>query len=379
MTSLAAGQTGQRALRVGFFSDAIPERNGVGTYYRDLSEHLATRIERAELFCPGQSDSRWDEPLRFALPGDATQTISVPNPRGLARRYAQLAPHAVVLATPGPYGLLGLRLARKHGARIVVGFHTHYEKLTDLYWKDRPGLGRVFRFYLESCNKILFRYGGKVLANSEEMVETARRLGAPAAELMGTTIPRAFIDTAVSELGETLGTVTFAGRLAAEKNLPAIIAAAEALPAIRFRIAGDGPERALVSAAAARLDNLEYLGWQPRERMLDIIDATDLLVLPSHVESFGTIALEAMARNRIVLVSAACGIAQWPALAPALFRIGEHESVATAIDRVASLDPAVRRQKAQAGREAARELNEWTLSHWLDVLGGAEPARAAHG
>lgn len=379
MTRVAADRDELDSLRVAFFSDAIPERNGVGTYYRDLSEHLRARIARAELICPGQSDSRWDEPIRFALPGDATQSITVPNPREIARRYEALAPHAVVLATPGPYGMFGLRLARKHGARIVIGFHTHYEKLTDLYWKDRRALGRVFRFYLESCNKILFRYGGKVLANSDEMVATARALGATDVGLMGTTVPRPFIDTPLTPLGDELGTVTFAGRLAAEKNLPAIIAAAESLPAIQFRFAGDGPQRDLVSAAAARLENIEYLGWQPRERMIEVLDSTDMLLLPSHVESFGTIALEAMARNRLVLVSAACGITQWPALAPALFRIAEQETIASAIARVAALDPAVRRQKARLGREAACELNDWTLNHWLEVLGGDTSARAAHG
>lgn len=380
---IAGGNQMMRAsapkLRAVFFSDAAPDRNGVGTYYGDLTEHLRDRTERVEMICPGQSTSRWDEPIRLPLPGDATQTVSIPNPRRLSRRFDKLAPHAVVLATPGPYGLLGLRLARRHGARIVVGFHTHYEKLTDLYWKDRRNVGRVFRFYLESCNRILFRHADSVLANSDEMVEIARQLGAVNTELMGTTIPRHFIDTPVSPLPETLRTVTFAGRLAAEKNLSSIIAAAEALPSIRFRVAGEGPERVLVAAAAARLSNFEFLGWQPREQILGIIDATDLLVLPSHVESFGTIALEAMARNRSVLVSAGCGIAQWPTLAPGLFRMGTSEELAEAVDRIARLDPAVRRQKAQLAREAACELNEWSLRHWLDVLSRREQARAANG
>ena len=367
------------ALRAAFFSDAAPERNGVGTYYRDLSEHLNDRIERVEMFCSEPDASRWHEPIRIPLPGDSTQTITVPNPRELRRRFERLAPQAVVLATPGPYGLYGLRLARRHGAKIVVGFHTHFERLAELYWKRSIGLGKLFRFYLESCNKLLFRHADIVLANSDEMVDLADRLGAPATELMGTTIPRPFIETPVTPLPEIPGTVTFAGRLAAEKNLQSIIDAAGALPGLAFRIAGDGPERNIVEAAAARLPNFDYLGWTPRSRMIEILNATDVLILPSHVESFGTIALEAMTRNRTVLVSAACGITQWPALSPGLFRIGEGETAAEAIARVTSLDPAVRRQKAQLGRTAAHELNEWTLRHWIDVLRRTEVARAAHG
>lgn len=366
-------------MRAALFSDAAPERNGVGTYYRDLSEHLSDRIERVEMFCPEPDASRWHEPIRIPLPGDSTQTVIVPNPRELRRRYERLAPQAVVLATPGPYGLYGLRLARKHGAKIIVGFHTHFEKLADLYWKRSPGLGKVVRFYLESCNKLLFRYADIVLANSDEMVALADRLGAPASELMGTTIPRPFIDTPVTPLRENLTTVTFAGRLAAEKNLQSIVEAAQALPAIAFRIAGDGPERNIIEAAAARLPNVHYLGWTPRSRMIETIDATDMLILPSSVESFGTIALEAMTRNRTVLVSAACGITQWPALSPGLFRIGDGETAGEAIARVASVDTAVRRQKAQLGRKAAHDLNEWTLRHWIDVLGRTEAARTAHG
>lgn len=355
-------------LRLAFFSDAAPQRNGVGTYYRDLAEHLQGRVSAVQLFCPEAGATLGDEPIRLPLPGDATQRITIPNPRRLGRRFRQLAPHAVVLATPGPYGLMGLRLARKYDARVVVGFHTHFERLTDLYWQKSLVVGKLFRYYLETCNRLLFRHASVVLANSEDMLELARSLGAPRAELMGTTVPRPFIDTPVTPLRSQLQYITFAGRLAAEKNLESIIDAARSCPQLRFRVAGDGPQRSLVENAARQLDNFEYLGWVPRDGLLTTIDATDMLVLPSHVESFGTIALEAMTRNRTVLVSAACGITQWPQLSSALYRVEKHESTAAAIQRVAATDPHERSERAAAGREAAVALNEWTLQHWLGLF-----------
>ncbi len=366
-------------LRIGLFSDAVPDRNGVGTYYRDLAEHLHERVARVELFCPAVTEDGWSDRIRLPLPGDSTQKVCIPNPRDLSRRFAALNPHAVVIATPAPYGLIGLRLARRHGAGVVSGFHTHFEKLTDLYWKDSRVTGRVFRWYLENCHRLLFRYSDRVLANSDEMVDIARQIGAPGAELMGTTISRPFLDEPVTSLNERLGIVSFAGRLAAEKNLESIVAAAEALPDIEFRIYGDGPQRQLVEEAAARLANLHYKGWVARSQMPSLIDETDMLVLPSRVESFGTIALEAMTRSRTVLVSRACGIAQWPDLGKGLFRIAPDETLGEAIARVASLDPALRRQKAQVGREAACALNEWTVNHWLGVLGEAVNEAAARG
>lgn len=366
-------------LRAAFFSDAVPDRNGVGTYYKDLCDHLADRIERVELFCPQVTPDGWRDPIRLPLPGDATQKVCIPNPREIYRRFAELQPHAIVLSTPAPYGLIGLRLARKHDLPVVFGFHTHFEKLTDLYWKDSRYTGRLFRRYLEGMHRMMFRHAGKVLANSGEMVEIARRIGARDPELMGTTIAHPFVQRPVSPLREKLQTVVFAGRLAAEKNIEHVIAAAAALPQICFRIVGDGPQRELVAAAAGRMENLTYAGWVAREQMPQVIDDGDMLVLPSQVESFGTIALEAMTRGRTVLVSADCGITQWPQLSPGLFRIGADEELHAAIARVASLDPALRRQKAELGRQAALALNEWTVNHWIKVLMPAAGRTVEHG
>ena len=362
-------------LRIAMFSDAIPDRNGVGTYYRDLGIHLADSVERVKLFCPQQDASgTWRDPVRLPLPGDSTQRICIPNPLELRRQYKKLDPQAVVLSTPGPYGFIGLRLARKAGARIIVGFHTNLEKLTELYWQESRGFGRLSKWYLERGHQKLFRHASAVLANSGPMAEIAEKIGAHDVDVMGTTIAPPFINKPISPLREELSIVTFAGRLATEKNLESIISAATTIPEIQFRIAGDGPQRELVGTAASSIGNLTYLGWQPRTRMPDLIDETDMLVLPSHVESFGTIALEAMTRNRSVLVSRNCGITHWKNLSPGLYKIGADETLADAILRVASLNPTVRRQKAQLARESACALNEWTVNHWLDVLSGSTMA-----
>ncbi|NNF67202.1 MAG: glycosyltransferase, partial [Gammaproteobacteria bacterium] len=289
------------SLRIAMFSDAIPDRNGVGTYYRDLSVHLRERVDQVELFCPQQdADGKWLDPITLPLPGDSTQTVGIPNPRRLSRRFRALDPHAVILSTPGPYGFMGLRLARKGRCQITVGFHTNLEKLTELYWQDSPRFGRLSKWYLESGHRRLFRRADTVLTNSESMIDIAREIGANNVEIMGTTIAPAFISQPVSEWDGDLKVITFAGRLAAEKNLESIIAAAETMSQLQFRIAGDGPQQAQVRDAATRIANLQYLGWRPRSEMPALIDDTDLLILPSHVESFGTIALEAMARQRCV-------------------------------------------------------------------------------
>ncbi|MQX35381.1 glycosyltransferase [Roseospira navarrensis] len=357
-------------LRVAIVSDAEPERNGVGAYYADLAEHLRDHVAALEVLGPGKGHT-----LRggtFPLPGDSTQTLQLPNPLTVRRRIQDLRPHAIIVPTPGPWGLLGARLAGGLGARLVVGFHTHYERLADLYW--RTALGVIPRSYMRMANRFLFERGDVILANSHAMADAAKDMGAATVGLMGTPIPRVFIDPPVTPVSGPICRVLFAGRLAPEKNVDAVMDAARALPDIAFTIVGDGPERARLEAQAAGLPNVTLPGWAPRGDLPGVMDAHDVLVLPSHVESLGTIALEALARGRTVLVSTHCGITEWPLLDRALFRIGDGETVAEALARVASLDSAIRHRKAVLGAEGAREMNASALRGWLDVLGAPTPA-----
>jgi glycosyltransferase involved in cell wall biosynthesis len=353
-------------LRVAVVSDAAPERNGVGAYYRDLVEHLRTAGARVDLIAPRWRSGVWHGGLAFPLPGDSTQKILVPSFSRVTRRLERMAPHTIVVPTPGPYGMLGLRLARRLGAALVVGFHTHYERLADLY--GNKILGRMGQAYLYLCNRLLFKHGEIVLANSREMVDVARELGAAKVALMGTPIPRKFLREPVKAIDREPRRILFAGRLAPEKNVEAVAAAARDLPGTEFLIAGDGPLRRFVQDEAAKLPNLSYLGWVARGAMLSLLDSTDILVLPSRIESFGTIALEAMARGRVVVVSSQCGILDWQAPNRALFQMRPDESLAATIQRISRLDPAIREKKARLAREAAMELNEWNLNHWLDIL-----------
>ena len=200
------------------------------------------------------------------------------------------------------------------------------------------------------------------------MVAVARDMGAGRVQLMGTPIDRQFLQEPVTPPANGLRRILFAGRLAAEKNVHSVIAAAQELPDIQFLIAGDGPLRDLIIARSRKLSNLTYLGWLPRAKMPATLDSVDMLVLPSHVESFGTTALEAMARKRIVLASEKCGIFDWPLLKGNIFRVRKTESVADAIRQIKQLDHERWKEKAEGACSAARQFNDWTISNWIEIL-----------
>lgn len=351
-------------MKVAVISDVATERSGVGTYYEDLVSQLRDRVEGIALYNPSRCLSR----MAWKMPGDATQRLTFPRLRALYAELDALGPAVVIVPTPGPWGVLGVRYAKRRGIPVIMGFHTHFRGLTGLYWGRWRS--RLSSGLLRLVHRWLFRRSDVVLVNAPGMLEEARALGARAIEVIGTPVARGFIERSQVPLQPTLSRVLFAGRLAPEKNLQAVIDAAARLPRLQFTIVGDGPLRERIGEAASLLKNLELLGWLSRAELLAVFDRVDLLVLPSHLESLGSIALEALARGRNVLISSQCGLSEWPLLAPALFRMETGESLAQAIERVASQPSPLRQAKARLGFEGAAQMNSQAIEEWLEILNG---------
>ena len=355
------------ALRVLIVSDAAPERNGVGAYYSDLVRGLEARGVQAELVHgahPVAGGYRWS---RCALPGDPTQSLHLPRPLRLHRCAARLRPHVVVVPTPGPFGLAGAALARLRGVPLVVGFHTDFEALAELYWRG-DAFGRGCAAYLRASHRLLFRGAAAALANCAVTARQATALGARRVALMGTPIAEAFVAPATPAPARPVRRVLFAGRLAAEKNLDALVELARTRPGFDVTIAGDGPLRDALEREAGALPNLRVLGWVTRARLVELVDACDAFALPSRVESFGTVALEAMARARPVVVSAGCGIADWRTLDDALVAARPGEPFADAMGRLCALGPGERRALGERARAAALALDAANAVEWHERL-----------
>ncbi len=363
-----------RHLRVMVLCDAAAGRNGVGSYYVDVASQLRLRGVSIELVLPDSHGSNDFCYSGVPLPGDKTQRLALPRCHRVYSALVTFRPHVIIVPTPGPVGLLGLFLATRLNIPIIAAFHTHYEALTELYWQrsmQRP-LGLLCRHFLECCNKLLFRRAALVLANSPETALQAKAIGAGDVAIMGTSVSQSFLDRDPVPLREFYSDdkprVVFAGRLAKEKNVHALIDLADHCPALQVVIAGDGPEREAVCRASRRLENLQYLGWVRREALSDVLDSADVFVLPSAVESFGTVALESLARARPVLVSSGCGIAEWGDFESALFVINAGETLSAAVNRVLSTPLKERVRRVQEGRLAANSLNNWNASSWLQRI-----------
>ncbi|MEQ8407430.1 MAG: glycosyltransferase [Gammaproteobacteria bacterium] len=356
----------QKELRIAVLSDSLKDRNGVDAYYRDLVSHLQRHVAQVEYLTPNPEDGELYTRFRFPMPGDSTQQVIFPHAPGLNARLKALQPHVIVAATNGPFGLFAVYAARRLNAQLVAGFHTLIEDLCGMYWGRV--LGGVTRSYMELQNRIIFRNSERVVVNSNSMIDSAANLSATPVTLMGTPLDKLFVDTPICLPRQELKKVLYAGRLAPEKNIEGFIDCATQLPDLEFTIAGDGPLRADIEQHAATLPNLQFLGHLPRNEIVNSIDSHDLLVLPSHLEAFGTIALEAMVRQRLVLVSSHCGILSWQSLNEGLYQFSDEESVAEAIQRIAGLDTRQRDKKMRHARETALQVHEQAITGWLELF-----------
>jgi glycosyltransferase involved in cell wall biosynthesis len=98
----------------------------------------------------------------------------------------------------------------------------------------------------------------------------------------------------------------FAGRLSEQKGIPTLLHAwgERGIDGAELWVAGDGPERACVEAAARRLSSLSYLGWLVGEEKQRIFDDADVLLFPSRTpEGFGLGCAEAILCGTPVVTS----------------------------------------------------------------------------
>jgi len=207
----------------------------------------------------------------------------------------------------------------------------------------------------------LARRARVVLAVSESLAAGARSLGAKDVRVVrnGVEIPE--------QVGREAAPpeVLFVGRLAPEKGIEELAAAAEGLNLV---VVGDGPLRSLVPGA---------LGFLPKDEVASCYDRAAAVVCPSRREGFGLVCAEAMAHARPVVAAAVDGLAELVVDGETgiLVEPGDPKAMRAAIDQLLA-DRDLRRKLGEAGRERIRELCGWgnvverTLAAYEDALGG---------
>jgi|TARA_B100001939_G_C16943963_1_gene619445 glycosyltransferase involved in cell wall biosynthesis len=360
-------------IRIAVVSDAIPGRNGVGTYYLDLLAQIHTRVGAARLFSPSVTPDRTLESFALPLPGDKTQRLAWPKKHELFKQLDALDPTVIVIPSLGMFSYFALRYALKKEISLVVVNHTDFDHLLSLYWPQ--WLSRPFRKILATINHWLCKKAVGVGVMNAKAEQKAWKDGASLVQIMATPLNTDFLTHPIQPIKGPINRAIFVGRLAPEKGIHELLNAVYSLPEMHFTIVGNGPLRKEVQDAAKSCQNLSYLGWIPRKRVREEIDAAHILLLPSAYETFGTVALEALARERFVVVSEGCGISKWPSLANGVFITSPKTSLTKVLSDIPQQSFEDRDRHARQSWRAVREFNEKAISDWLGFLDAATAKR----
>jgi glycosyltransferase involved in cell wall biosynthesis len=106
-------------------------------------------------------------------------------------------------------------------------------------------------------------------------------------------------------------TLAFTGRFAPQKALGVALDALSRVEGISLVLAGDGPERPAVEAAARRMglgSRVRFLGPQPRPTVFELLRAADAALLTSTWENFPFAVVEALAVGTPVLATNVGGV-----------------------------------------------------------------------
>jgi len=243
------------------------------------------------------------------LPWYPEMRVFWPRVARLARELRRHQTTVVHVATPGPIGLAGRWLARRHGLPIVGSYHTQLGDYVHIF-SGSSRLGAAFDRYM----RWFYRPCASVLVPSQATAEDLARRGYEERRLH--TWPRGvdcqrFTPERRSDglrrawhVDDRRPAIIYVGRLSAEKGLRMAAPFQRALHrhAVdhRFIFVGDGPLR---SELGRLLPDAVFTGTLSPEGVAEVMASADLFFFPSATDTFGNVVLEAQASGLPVLVS----------------------------------------------------------------------------
>jgi glycosyltransferase involved in cell wall biosynthesis len=281
-----------------------------------IAKELARRKHEVTLVKAGESDgmiaadgvdifSLENGPVKFSF-RDADDSSLIGEGISFSRKTSglldKLGPDVLCLH----YGLSGLYPA---GLSIPYSFTFHVADT--MFSARRELLHRDFAHYPRAmCSALMERRSAerasRWLVLNEHMAQYTRRvLGRPSQ-----VVPCGVDETAFHNLGDD-GGVLYVGRLDRNKNVEHLVRAYAALPPDlrrehRLKLLGSGSQESSIRYLVRSMgleEQVDMIPWTGRVGTASIMGLCSVLVLPSYVETFGIVLIEAMACGKPIVAS----------------------------------------------------------------------------
>ena len=225
----------------------------------------------------------------------------------MSRQLRAFQPDVIHITGPSELGIFGAYFAWKHGVRLAASWHTnlHEYAARRLAWLSRMlpletaaklesgveagSLAAIVWFY--KLAKVLY-------APNEELCAMLERRTGKSCHLMQRGVDTELFAPARRTRGDDGELVLgYVGRLSIEKNVALLVRIERELEAmgvqdVRFLIVGHGDEEEMLRR---ELKSATFAGVLRGEALAAAYADMDVLVFPSHTDTFGNVVLEALA------------------------------------------------------------------------------------
>lgn len=300
-------------LRIGLFTETfLPKVDGVVNILQLVLRHLASEGHHTIVFAPAGSP---EECLGF--PVMSMNGVTLPFYRELKLNYPhadtfrvlrRFQPDLVHAVHPFFLGPFGMRMGRRLGVPVVASYHTDLARYATFYG-GQALTGALWRY-----ERFLHNRATLTLCPSNVLREDLRAQGIRRVRRWNRGIDTQFYSAGPADpavrMELTAGNpheflILNVGRHAPEKGLFGLRDSLFPLDGVRLALVGDGPSHQALREWYADTPTV-FTGYRYGSALIDAYRAADMFVFPSTTETFGLVALEAMA-CRLPVVAARKG------------------------------------------------------------------------
>ena len=308
-------------LRVAYFPDSFHEVNGVAHTSRHFEAYarreglpfLCVRAgTRSEAFEVNETVATLELArgrFSFSLEKDLRFDIGfVRHLPAIVRVLRAFRPTVIHVTGPSELGMVGAILAHCMGIPLVASWHTNLHQYAGrrVHWLQRwlpvswrPVLGDWVEKAALHLTAAFYRSARLLFAPNPELCRLLESVTDRPCELMqrGVDTLRFSPQWRTRNEGDGMFVLGYVGRLSIEKNVMLLVDIGKQLLArgiynFRFQIVGHGAEKETLEC---NLPQAEFAGVLRDNALAQAYADMDLLVFPSHTDTFGNVVLEALA------------------------------------------------------------------------------------
>ena len=313
-----------------WFTDTITDLNGVSVTLRQIAEQsqslgyrlkLVTCVDLASNTTRLPNNTINLDPIYEApAPGYEHQIIRFPSLLTMMKKVSKEQPDQIIISTPGPVGLGALLCAKLLDLPVKAVYHTDFAQQILMNTGETALANMVNRTV-----NLFYKQFDKVYVPSQSYIHKLIDGGLRPETLE--IFPRG-IDLSVYRQSDSSTdqksallrrhqlhgkfTLIYAGRVSQDKNLDLLVEIA-ALANLKkpglfnLVIAGDGPYLTTLKEKFTLQSQVLFTGRLNSKELVNWYQSSDLMVFPSHTDTFGMVILEAQACGLPCIVTGSGG------------------------------------------------------------------------